>query len=506
MNHRPRSANRPSAFRLNAILLLMLLPLAAAAQAQPAPKRAITHEDLIAFKRLGATAVSPDGRWIVVAVTEPAYDEDARRNDLWIVPADGSKPPRALTAGKGGEGDPAWSPDSTRLAFTAKREGDDLSQVYVLPIEGGEARRVSNASGGAATPVWSPDGRALLFTSFVYPQAKDEADNKRIVAERKALKYNLRAYDGFPIRHWDRWLDERRPTLMLQSLDAEIAPRDLLAGTALRSGAGFGGRLGNEGETIDAAFTPDGREVVFTASSNRSSGAAEEIVQSLWLVPVTGGEPRRLTEKTGDYAAPQFTPDGATLLAQREAAGGRWVFNRTQLVAWSWPISGQEREVAPDFDLSVGNYVIAPDSRTIWFVAEHHGHDRLHSVPLTGGKPVQVGEMPSGGVSRLAIGGAAESPVLAGLWGSAASPVELVRIDPSSGARTTLTSFNAAKLAELDLAPVEEFWFEARTGARVHNVLIKPPGFDPNRKYPLFVLIHGGPHGMWKDEISYRWK
>jgi len=507
MKHDLRPTIRLSAFRLPALLLLAALPLATPAQAPPAPapKRPITHEDLTAFQRLGATAVSPDGRWIVVAVTEPAYEEDARRSDLWIVPADGSKPPRALTAGKGGEGDPAWSPDGTRLAFTAKREGDELSQVYVLPIEGGEARRVSNASGGASTPVWSPDGRALLYTSFVYPEAKDEEDNKRIVAERKARKYNLRAYDGFPIRHWDRWLDERRPTLMLQSLDGGSAPRDLLAGTALRRGAGFGGRLGNEGESIHAAFTPDGRELVFTASSNRSSAAREEIVQSLWLVPVAGGEPRRLTDMSGDYAAPQFTPDGATLLAHREAAGGRWVFNRTQLVAWSWPIVGKEREVAQDFDLSVGDFVIAPDSRTAWFAAEHHGHDRLYRVPLAGGKPAQSGEMPTGGVSRLAVGGTAEAPVLAGLWGSATNPAELVRIDPASGARTALTSFNTARLAELDLVPVEEFWFEAKTGARVHNVLIKPPGFDPGRKYPLFVLIHGGPHGMWKDEISYRW-
>ena len=149
----------------SALLSLFLLlalgspPAFAAAPVQSAGWRPITHEDVWLMKRMGAMAVSPDGRWIVMAVSEPAYDDAQKGSDLWIVATDGSVPPRRLTSGKAGEGDPVWSPDGTRLAFTAKREGDDVSQVYVLELAGGEAQRVTDWATGAKSPQFSPDGR-----------------------------------------------------------------------------------------------------------------------------------------------------------------------------------------------------------------------------------------------------------------------------------------------------------------------------------------------------------
>jgi Tol biopolymer transport system component len=267
------------------------------------------------MKRPGTVAVSPDGRWIVAALAEPAYDEEHKRSDLWIVPSDGSATPRRLTAGKGSEGSPAFSPDSTRLAFSAKREGDDAAQVYVLELAGGEAQRVTNWVTGARSPRFSPDGRSILFVGLAYPGAGSDADNRKAADERKARKYNVRTYDSFPIRHWDRWLDDLRPTLVVQPLDGSSPARDLLAGSTLRRERGYGGRLGNEGETLDAAWTPDGGGVVFAATTNRHEAARAEVDLSLWLVNLAGGEPRRLTGDEGDYTSPDFTPDGSTLLA-----------------------------------------------------------------------------------------------------------------------------------------------------------------------------------------------
>ena len=354
------------------------------------------------MKRPGAVAVSPDGRWIVAAIAEPAYDEEQKRSDLWIVPSDGSAAPRRLTAGKGSEGSPAFSPDSTRLAFSAKREGDDAAQVYVLELAGGEAQRVTNWVTGARAPRFSPDGRSILFVGLAYPGAGSDEDNRKAADERKARKYNVRTYDSFPIRHWDRWLDDLRPTLVVQPLDGTSPARDLLAGSALRRERGYGGRLGNEGETLDAAWTPDGNGVVFAATTNRHEAARAEVDLSLWLVSLAGGEPRRLTGEEGDYASPDFTPDGSTLLAKVQPASKKYVYTASRLVRWSWPSLADRRVLTADIDVSVGDYSAAPDNRRVFFLAERDGHERLFEVPLAGGTATEVGALTSGTYSQLA--------------------------------------------------------------------------------------------------------
>jgi len=280
-------------------------------------RHTITHEDVFLMKRISAPAISPDGRWIVFSVTEPSYAEGDQVSDLWLVPTDGSAEPRRLTNSKGGEGGVAWSPDSRRIAFSARREGDEQSQVYVLDLSsGGEAQRVTNISTGASSPLWRPDGKAILFSSMTYPGATTDSANRAAAAERKARKYNARVFDASPIRLWDHWLDDRRPHPFVQSLEPGAQAKDLLAGSQLVQGAGFGGQLGTSGEDLAAAWTPDGSGIVFAATTNRTDWTHGDVVQALWRVSATGGEPQRLTQGKNDYGSPQFSPDGRTLYAE----------------------------------------------------------------------------------------------------------------------------------------------------------------------------------------------
>src|SRR5437762_13742309 len=236
-------------------------------------RHTITHEDVCLMKRISAPAISPDGRWIVFSVTEPSYTEGEQVSDLWLVPTDGSAEPRRLTNSKGGEGGVDWSSDSRRIAFTARREGDDQTQVYVLDLaSGGEAQRITSLSTGASSPLWRPDGKAILFSSMIYPGAMTDSANRAAAAERKARKYNARVFDASPIRLWDHWLDERRPHLFAQALEPGAQAKDLLAGSQLVQSAGFGGQLGTSGEDLAAAWTPDGSGVVFAATTNRTCG------------------------------------------------------------------------------------------------------------------------------------------------------------------------------------------------------------------------------------------
>src|SRR5260370_23790371 len=187
------------------VVAALLFATAAFAQTKP-----ITHETLFLMKRVGAPLPSPDGKSVVFSVTEPAYDEKEVVSDLWLVPSDGSAKPRRVTSSKAAESDVTWAADSHRIAFSAKREGDDANQIYILDLTGGEAQRVASLSTGARAPRFRPDGKAILFTSSVYPGTADDEANKKIAKERKDRKYNLRAFDSFPIKAWDRWLDDKQ--------------------------------------------------------------------------------------------------------------------------------------------------------------------------------------------------------------------------------------------------------------------------------------------------------
>jgi len=395
-------------FSMPATLLAVILAVSPGPSiAQPSgSKQPLTHEAIFLMERVGAPAVSPDGKWVVFPVTEPAYDEKKEVADLWIVPVDGSAKPRRLTSNKAAESGPAWSPDSREIAFSSRREDDDVSQIYVLDVAGGgEAHRVTSSPLAARAPVWSPDGQSILYQAGSYPGAADPDANKKIAAERKDAKSKVRIYDSFPIRRWDRWLD-----------DAQT---------------------------------------------------------HLFVVPATGG-------------------------AARDLLAG------TRLACAAWPWSGEVTTVTPKFDRSVADFAIAPDGRTLYLTAEDSGYVKLFSVPARGGDVTPVLDS-RGAFGTIEVPGGAGRTVVVASWGSSVNPAEVVRIDPVTKRQTSLTSFNVDKAAALDWQPPREFSFTGAKGRPIHSFVVLPPGFDPARKYPLLVLIHGGHANMWRDQISLRW-
>jgi dipeptidyl aminopeptidase/acylaminoacyl peptidase len=487
-----------------ATVLLLLFAGETAALAQAPAKAPLTHETLWLMKRVGAPTPSPDGRWVVFPVTEPAYDDKEQVADLWIVPADGSAEPRRLTSGKAAESDPAWSPDSRRLAFSTRREGDEVPQVYVLDVVGGgEASRVTSLSTGARKPKWRPDGRALLFTSVVLPGALDDEAQMKAAAERKAQKYKVRVYDGFPVRNWDKWLDDTRAHVFVQSLEPGAKATDLLAGTRLVAEAGFGGRMTDAGEELDTAWSPDGASVVFSATTARDTAARAEVPVHLYKVPATGGEPLALTSGLGAYERPAFSPDGSALFALFTAQNGR-LYNLTRLARVPWPDPASPTLLTAAFDRSVSSFALSPDGSRAYFTAEDAGLERAYVVPTAGGPVEPVLDAKEGVVGALAVPAKAASTVLFSTWETAIRPAEVFRLEPGQGAPKALSRVNAAAAARIDWAPLRHFWFESR-GKRIHNMLALPPAFDESRKYPLLVLMHGGPASMWRDSISLRW-
>lgn len=488
-------------FRLWSVVVCGLVAVGLSA-AEPA-KRAITHEDLWLLKRVGAPVPSPDGKWAVFAVAQPAYDAKEAWTDLWLVPLDGSAPARQLTQTKAPESGADWSPDATRVAFSTKRDGDEMAQIYVIDVvRGGEAERVTSLSTGARAPQWSPDGKQILFVSEVFPGAADDDANKKAAKAIKDRKYNARVYEGFPVKYWDRWLDEKKAHLFVQDAKAGAKPRDLLAGTKLAALPGFGGKEAETGEGLPAVWAPDGRSVVFVARTTRNQAAYAETPTQLFTVALTGGEPQQLTDDKGSYDDPAFRPDGKGLLASYEAGGDGKTYHHQRIVAYPWPFDATKRAVlTADFGLSVVKFVAGEDSRTVYFTAEAGEQTKLFAVPATGGAVKALEVTKEGCLTGLSRGGG----VLVANVDSAANPPEVARLDPAAGAYRVLTHFNDAKLAQLDLPKVERFQFTSAKGRPISNLLVRPAGFDPAKKYPLLVVMHGGPTPQFKDAWGIRW-
>jgi dipeptidyl aminopeptidase/acylaminoacyl peptidase len=488
-------------------LLLALLACASLQTAAEAAPRAITHEDLWLMPRVAAPAISRDGRLAVFPVTQPSYAPEGAVTDLWLVPTDGSAPPRRLTADKAAESTPVFSHDGRRIAFSAKRGTDTEAQIHVLDLAGGDAQRVTDVATGARAPQFSPDGQRLLFVSNVFADARSNADNRRLLEAQKARKYNARVYTTFPIRNWDKWREPRQPHVFVQDLAGGEA-RDLLAGSSLAGARGFGGRVAPGIEELDAIWAPDGGSIVFVASRNGDRAAFAFTHTDLWQVELAGGEPRRLTggdsPEAGDsYGTPRFSGDGSRLFALVEPQSAS-AYSAARLAAFSWPGAKPSSRVEAPAARAVTSFALSERGDRAWFGAEDAGQEDILAARV--GKPgtTPVATPETGAYSNLVGGGIGATPTLIALYDSATSPPEIVRIDPVRGTHRTLSTFAQAKTAALDLAPVEHFWFESG-GRRIHNMLVRPPGFDPSRKYPLFVLIHGGPNIAWRDQFVLRW-
>ena len=493
-------------FRISVVISLLLATSAWAQTKQP-----LTHETMWLMKRVGAPVISPDGRWVVFSVTEPAYDEKDQVSDLWIVPTDGSTKPRKITFTKGSESGMTWSPDSRRIAFSAKREGDELAQIYLLDIAGGgEAQRLTSVSTGARSPEFSPDGQSIVFASIVFRNATDEESNKKLAKEAKERKANVRVYETFPIRAWDRWVEaDKQIHLFTQSIEPSSKAKDVLAGTKLVAEAGFGGTGfgGDGGESIDVTWAPDGRSVVFAVTTGRNTAAYAEVGTDLYRAePGTAGEPVRIAHGEGSYGSPKFSPDGRTLYAKFNP-NNKKPFNNDRLVAFDWPaLTNQRTVVGPPFDRSADSYAVTSDGKTIYFTAEDAGLVKIYTAPANGTGNATLAIDPQRGVyDTLQIAQKSPSLTMIGRWGSSINPAEVVRIDPALKSHRNLTDFNVEQSSRIDWQPPQHFWFTNADGQRIHNMIVLPPNFDTSKKYPLFVLMHGGAANMWRDQISLRW-
>jgi dipeptidyl aminopeptidase/acylaminoacyl peptidase len=471
------------------IILAMSLASAAAKQSQPAYKP-FTIDDLIKIRRVSDPQLAPDGRSIAYTITDTDKAANRRTTQIYIVSIAGGEPIQ-VTNDKQSSSSPRWSPDGKRLAFVSARDG--VSQIWTLELAEaatGPLKKITNISTGADGPVWSPDGQWLAFTSEIYPEcANDECNKKREQAAADS-KVKAKIADRLLYRHWNTWKEGKRSHIfVVESRGGEA--RDLTPGDSDAPPFSLGG-------PVDYAFSPDSKELAFARNTDRVEAISTNA--DILVVPVSGGELRRISgdNPAGDLS-PQYSPDGRYIAYRAQARPG-FESDRWRLILFDRK-TNQGHSITEQLDSSVESFTFSRDSRKVYLTALERGRQPVFEVQLNGG-PVKklIGDAVNDDVQITPDNG-----TIVFTRNSAARPVEIYRASSDGRGVTQITKTNDAALADFNLKNAEDVTWDGAAGAKVHGFLFKPANFTPARKWPLIVLIHGGPQGAWNDAWSYRW-
>ena len=490
----------PNSFRSCFVVLLVVGAAFFLVNSALAATRPIEIEDLFRLKRVSDPQLSPDGTQVAYVVTEVLKAENRTQSDIWIVPAAGGSP-RRMTDSPKHDRHPRWSPDGKWIAFESSRSGS--AQIWILPVGGGEARPLTSLSTEANQPKWAPTGDKIAFVSDVFPEFSSrpfaEADrlNKQKADDRETSKVKARVITQLLYRHWDSWVDDKRKHLFVVAVADGAAvggPRNVTPGDndAVPTSSTF-----SAGD--DFAFSPDGRELAFTAPHTVTREHAWSTNHDIWTVDLATGERRQITTSGAADGYPRYSPDGK-LLAYRAQARAGFEADRWQLRLHS-RTSGEDWSLTADFDSSVEDFSWTDDGRTLYFPAQDAGKESLWTVDAAGGA---VQRIVTGGVNASATM-ARDNRFVYFLRSSFTQPPEVFRLDRLDNATTQLTNANGAILAELALATPESMTVPGADGTPIQYWLIKPPGFDAKKKYPLVFWVHGGPQGAFMDSWSTRW-
>jgi dipeptidyl aminopeptidase/acylaminoacyl peptidase len=527
------------------LALIALIALALAAVAQT--KHPFTFEDMIKLKRVGDPQVSPDGKWVLFSVVDVSLEANTKTPHIWIVPLGGneeksgvphvSRPLRDV----GGterelipdqDADRArWAPDGKRFAFLSNKEGG--SQIWIADFDGvvgtvtalHKLTSISTETGGE---LWSRDGKNILFTSDVYPEcdgapAEEAACNAKKLEEHEKSKVKALIFDHLLYRHWNAYKEGKRSHIFVIEVprgDASVTivthilsvPRDLTPGDYDAPVFSLGGQ-------DNYAFSPDGQEICYTSNHDKNEAASTN--NDLWIVPVSGGPAKNITaDNPASDLSPLYSPDGRYIAYRAQQRPG-YESDRFRLMLYDRK-TGEKKNLTESFDHWVGSFAWAPDSKMLYFSAEHKRHSLIYAIGGFSSTATSIRTLVAGFNDDVAV--TPDGKKLIFSRNSIAAPNEIYGADAtvegcpsqtgdvdrgkescSLSKDLAVTHVNERLLSQVATSTAEPFWFKGAKGDDVEGSMVKPPNFDASKKYPVKFLIHGGPQGAWGDDWSYRW-
>ncbi len=529
---------RKSTFALIVLSSLAALPLCPA-QTTPA-KRPMTFEDMMKMKRLGETAVSPDGKWLAYSVTSVDLNQNTKTAELWVQAIAGGEPQK-LAVGQPGDSGVEFAPDGNRILFLSSREaGQQIWLADFDPATGATSneRKLTSIWTNADNAKWSPDGHSIVFTSEVYPDCPaitttdfdsgNKCNSDRDTAHA-ASKVKAQIFTHLLYRHWNHFTGDKRLHLFLVSVGngkmrdlTPNDPRDVPPDYPTDS-------LG-----CGCAFSPDGKELAFT--ENLDPVRAISTNADIFTLDLTNpaAKPVKVSTSPGGDFNPAYSPD-SKYLAWRSQARAGYEGDKFRLMLYD-RAAKTTKDLLPKFDNWADEFAWKPDSASIYFVSADKGEEPLYVTNLNGQwEPYRGGDdwsNLSGEFTNLLPIPRQSSAFLIATKMTTLQPSEVVLIgniirmssvEPKSASggpikissmsssglslpkAIPLTHLNDALLSQLDLPKMESFWFTAKDGTKLEGFIIRPPGFDAAKKYPVKFLVHGGPQGNWGDSWSYRW-
>jgi len=509
-------------------ILALWIALAVSAVAQNV-KHPFTFEDMMKLKRLSAPVPSPDGKWVVFAAEDVDLEANTKISHLWIVPASGGES-RRLNETPNHEERPRFSPDGKRLIWTSK--ATDPTQIWMCDFDTnsgvlkGKPRQLTTISTGADGAIWSPDGKNIVFVSAVYPDcdppppgsgaASADDCNKQRDDELKKSKVKAKIFTRLFYRHWNAFTEFKRSHLFVQSVGRDSVeptkpgekgstapqsvalpvnePRDLTPGD--RDVPPF--HLGGQDMY---AISPDGQELAYT--SNIDEVEATSTNKDIFVVPMSGGTAKKISTSPGTDTTPLYSPDGNAIAWRSQRRAG---FESDKWDIFVHYKDGPTRNATVNWDRSVGSFVWRPDSRAFFVAAEQRGQSPIGQLVLYDKQPLEFA--PNVHADDLAVVNSERGEYVFFSGMSVQSPNEIYRIGLDRKAQYVtqqITHMNDALLSQIDMQPLESFTFKGANNEDVQGFMVKPPGFDPNKRYPLKFLIHGGPQGAWGNSWTYRW-